>query len=132
MSEGDAYLDTSAFVKLIVAEPESPALFRYLTDWPARTSCALLRTEAVRAVEEHGPEATMRAREGLIEIGLLTLDEALLEAAAGLDPGIVRNLDAIHLAAASSLGDALGVLVTYDDRMIEAAQLLGLPVASPS
>lgn len=132
MNEGDAYIDTSAFVKLIVTEPESQALRRYLKDWTAHTSCALLRTEAVRALNRQNPEAIMRVRDGLNQIGLIALDDALLDAAAVIEPRTVRSLDAIHLAAASSLGEALGVVVTYDDRMIEAASMLGLPVASPS
>jgi predicted nucleic acid-binding protein len=40
-------------------------------------------------------------------------------------------LDAIHVATASLLGPDLEAVVTYDRRMIEAAQLYGLPVASP-
>jgi predicted nucleic acid-binding protein len=44
----------------------------------------------------------------------------------------MRSLDALHLAAAMSLGPDLGVLVTYDERMLGAASLFGLPVASPS
>jgi predicted nucleic acid-binding protein len=44
----------------------------------------------------------------------------------------MRSLDAIHLAAAMSLGPDLGVVVTYDERLAAAADLLGLPIASPS
>ena len=39
---------------------------------------------------------------------------------------------AIHLAAALSLGDDLGAVVTYDDRMAAAATGLGLVVAQPA
>jgi hypothetical protein len=45
-----AYLDSSAFVKLVVAEPESDALRRALARWPDRASATLLRTETVRAL----------------------------------------------------------------------------------
>jgi uncharacterized protein with PIN domain len=41
------YLDTSAFVKLIVTEPESEAPRTRLARWPDRASCTMLRTEAV-------------------------------------------------------------------------------------
>lgn len=50
MSARAAYLDTSAFVKLIVAEPESEALRERLKRWPERASATLLRTETVRAL----------------------------------------------------------------------------------
>ena len=41
------------------------------------------------------------------------------------------TLDAIHLATALAIGDDLEAIVTYDDRMMEAARLLGLPIATP-
>jgi uncharacterized protein len=43
----------------------------------------------------------------------------------------MRSLDAIHLAAALSLGRDLAGIVTYDRWMAEAAQTLGLRVAAP-
>ncbi len=46
---GDAvYLDSSAFVKLFLPEPDSPALTRYLASRPQWVSAMLLRTEALR------------------------------------------------------------------------------------
>jgi hypothetical protein len=44
----------------------------------------------------------------------------------------MRSLDAIHLAAAMSLGPDLGVVVAYDERLLAAASLFGLPVAFPA
>ena len=38
---------------------------------------------------------------------------------------------AIHLATAMAIGDDLDVVITYDDRMVEAARLLGLATATP-
>jgi len=37
----------------------------------------------------------------------------------------------VNLAAAMELGDSLAAIVTYDRRMIDAADALGLPVVSP-
>ncbi|MEK7862928.1 MAG: VapC toxin family PIN domain ribonuclease, partial [Chloroflexota bacterium] len=51
------YLDSSAFVKLVVAETRSTQLRTYLRRHPRRVSSALLRTEAVRAVRMLGPDA---------------------------------------------------------------------------
>lgn len=124
------YLDTSAFVKTVVAEPESYALSRWLAESPGQVSCALVRVEAVRAVRPNGAGAVARARELVEALTLIRLDDELLEAAAEI-PLPVRSLDAIHLAAARSLGEALGTIVTYDERMIAAAAGLGLRVASP-
>ena len=43
----------------------------------------------------------------------------------------MRSLDAIHLATAGQLGRDLEVLVTYDDRMAEAAKHIGHRVVAP-
>ncbi len=47
-------------------------------------------------------------------------------------PLLLRSLDAIHLAAALELGDELDGIVTYDERLSDAAALLGVAVISPS
>jgi len=125
------YLDSSALVKLVVAERESAALRRYLRSIPQRASCALAKVEVLRAVRPHGGAAMKRARGLLRRLDLVRLDDDLLDAAAALDAGVLRSLDAIHLAAAQVLGDALTAVVTYDDRMAAAAGRLGLPVAAP-
>lgn len=125
-----AYLDTSAFVKTIVEEPESERLTGWLEQWPDRASCALLRTEAVRALRPHGPEAVAAARAGFRSLQVVQLDERLLDAAGDLRVES-RSLDAIHVAAALALGPDLGALVTYDHRMGAVARSLGITVVSP-
>lgn len=126
------YLDSSALVKLVVRERESSALRRFLREEPDRLSCALARTEVLRAVRVEGAAAIERARRVLRGIHLIRLDDALLEAAGLLDPAIVRSLDAVHLAAAQQVAADLTALVTYDRRMAEAAVVLGFPVVSPA
>lgn len=125
------YLDSSAIVKLVIAEAESVALRRYLRSRPERMSCALSKVEVLRAVRAHGAAAVTRARQVLRRLDLLHLDDELLEDAAGLDPAVLRSLDAVHLAAARTLGDDLTSVVTYDDRMSAAAARLGLSVDAP-
>ena len=126
------YLDSSAFVKLIVEETESAAVRTYLANHAARrVSSALLRTECLRAVRHLGPDALVTAREGLRRIDLVGVDDRILDAAGTLEPLVLRTLDAIHLATAMAVGDDLDVIVTYDERMVEAARLLGLPTATP-
>lgn len=56
---------------------------------------------------------------------------ALIRDAAANVPGPVRSLDAIHVATAELLGNELIALVTYDNRMAEAARGVGLPVVMP-
>jgi predicted nucleic acid-binding protein len=131
-AEPAVYLDSSALVKLVVREPESSALQRYLRRRPRRVSCVLARVEVVRAVRPQGTAALTRARRVLERLNLLRLDDPLLDAAAQLDSASLRSLDAIHLAAAQVLGAELESVVTYDVRMTGAATGLGLRVASPT
>jgi hypothetical protein len=128
---GVVYLDSSALVKMVVAEPESAALRRFLRRHPRRLSSALARTEVIRVVRHLGPKATARARQVVQRIDLVRLDDAMLDAAAALDAAILRSLDAIHLASAQSVAAELEAIVTYDARMAASAQLLGLPVIAP-
>lgn len=133
MSAEVAYLDTSAAVKLLMTERESSALRRWLRRRPERASAALLRVELVRLVRRAGLARLIpEARRLLAGVHLIRLDDALLDRAADLDPTELRSLDSIHLAAATSLGDDLAALVSYDERMLAAATSLGLPTATPS
>jgi hypothetical protein len=118
-------------VKLPLGEPERDALVRELKRWDGHASSALLTVEAVRACARYGPAAAEQARAGLSSIALLPVDEGVLWQAANLEPAGLRSLDALHLATALSLGSDLGVVLTYDERLADAARGLGLPVASP-
>lgn len=126
------YLDSSAVVKLVVAEPESSALRAHLRRRRPLVSSALARTELLRALLPAGEIAVSRGRDVLRRLDLVRINDRILEAAGTLEPAHVRSLDAIHLATAQLLGADLGHVVTYDDRMADAARQLGLKTASPS
>ncbi len=126
------YLDSSAFVKIVVPEPESGALRAFLGRRPGRrVSSSLLRAEALRAVRHLGPEALSRVRDALRRVDLVAVDDRILDAAGVLEPRLLRTLDAIHLATALALGEDLGTILTYDERMLEGARLLGLTSSGP-
>jgi hypothetical protein len=127
-----AYLDSSAVVRLVIAEPESAALRRYLRRRRPLVSSALARTEVLRALLSFGEVALARGRRVLRTIELMRVNDRVLEVAGTLLPAEVRSLDAIHLATAQQLGDDLGVVVTYDVRMADAAAKLGLETHSPA
>lgn len=127
-----AYLDSSALVKLVVVEPESRALRAWVSSRARVASCALARTEVPRTVRHLGAEAKGLAHRVLLDIDVIALDDRLLETAALLDPAIMRSLDAIHLAAALSLGPDLDAVVSYDERMLAGARILGLPTERPT
>lgn len=114
-------------------EEESDALTRHLRDRPERVSCALALVEVPHAVHVHGVRALERARRLLTRIGLLRLDDELLNAAGALAGSTqLRSLDAIHLAAAQALGADLTEVITYDRRMTAAAAALDIPVVAPA
>lgn len=127
------YLDTSALVKLVVAEPETVALREWLADAERLpVSCDLTRTELTRAARRLIPDRLLDARAVLDAVTLLELTPAVFEQAGRLDPAITCSPCAIHLAAALMLGDDLEGLVTYDDRMADAARANGIAVVAPA
>ncbi|MCB1292149.1 type II toxin-antitoxin system VapC family toxin [Mycolicibacterium sp.] len=127
------YFDTSALIKLVVAEPETSSLRLYLREIGGDTlfTAALTRTELIRAVRRVDVHALAAARRVLAGLATVNLTPAILDEAATLDPPLLRSLDAIHLAAAQRAGADLRAVVTYDARMSEAATLLGIPIAAP-
>jgi predicted nucleic acid-binding protein len=125
------YLDSSAVVKLVVAEPESSALRAHLRRRRPLVSSALARTEVLRALLPAGEMALSRGRDVLRRLDLVRINDLVLDAAGILEPAQIRSLDAIHLATAQLLGGDLRQVVTYDDRMADAARQLGLKTASP-
>lgn len=138
MRDGLTYLDASAFVKLVVPEPESAALRRYLEGAAEIFSAGIIAAEVGRAIRRAAAEAhadarplVEKAKELLAGIGLLEVDATLLQQAVAIDPVSVRMLDAIHLAAARALGTDLTAFVTYDARLSAAAAEYGLPVIAP-
>lgn len=124
------YLDSSAIVKLVARERETPDLVEVLRTDPAVVSSALAWTEVIRAVRRaRGPVA--RASAVLEGIAFVPIDEGILQAAADLEPVGLRTLDAIHIATALSLGDDIAKLVAYDRHVAEAAAAAGIPVLAP-
>jgi predicted nucleic acid-binding protein len=126
------YVDTSAAVKLVAAEAGSRRLRAWVADHSDSVlSSDLLRTELLRATRRGAPEHMPRARTVLDSIPLVTLAAGTFERAAELEPLALRSLDALHLAAALELGDDLDGIVTYDERLADAARLHGIEVVAP-
>jgi hypothetical protein len=126
------YLDTSAALKLVIAERGSTALRRWLRPRDGQiASSDLLRTELLRATKRAAPEHMVQTRAVLDGLILVTLSTSVFERAAMLQPDILRSLDALHLAAALELGDELEGVVTYDSRLADGANALGIEVIVP-
>ena len=126
------YVDSSAIVKLVVAEPQSKALRRYLSRRQPLVTSALASTEVARALMPSGREAVTRGENVLRRIQLLRVNDRVLREAGRMEPAELRSLHAIHLAGARQLGPSVKQIVTYDERMATAARADGWAVASPS
>jgi predicted nucleic acid-binding protein len=128
------YLDTAALVKLVRPEPESEAL----ADWlDARSpapwvSSVLVEVELPRALRRNEPALLGGVPAVIARLARYEIDEVVRATAAAYPDPNLRSLDAIHLATASAVfGTRLDAFVTYDQRLLEAAQRMGLPIASP-
>jgi predicted nucleic acid-binding protein len=125
------YLDSSAIVKLAVRETESVALRRYLRRRRPLVTSSLARAEVLRALLPGGDNAVAAGRTVLTRLDLVRISNRVLDEAATLLPVGIRTLDAIHLAIAGQLEPDLGMLVTYDARMADAAKQIGYRVVAP-
>jgi predicted nucleic acid-binding protein len=119
-------------VKLPLEEDGHEALRRELRGWEGFVSSALLSVEAIRACARYGSQFAVAASEALETVSLVPIDDRVLERAARLERPELRTLDALHLATALSLGEEIGVILTYDDRLAGAARAAGLTVRSPA
>jgi predicted nucleic acid-binding protein len=127
------YVETSAAAKVIFDEPDSLALQQQLDDLVAGEvplfSSAILETELRRAATREGT-AQHLVTQALDRFNVIELDQSVFRTA-GLLPGQhLRSLDALHIAAALRVG--ADVMVSYDQRQIEAAREVGLHTLSPS
>ncbi len=145
---GVAYLDTSAFLRLFLDEPESGqvsqavqeptelhALRLVLTE--ARVSLERLRREGRLTTEDHA--STMDAVDLYWEtqIQVVEMSEEVFlsaERVATLQPGL-RTLDALHLGAARILRDELRptpvAFIGCDHRLLRAASTIGFSTPIP-
>lgn len=129
------YLDSSAIVKLIRIEPESPALRDWLNERaePPVTS-VLAEVEVPRALRRSAPALLAAMPAVLTRISRVDMDRSI-RATAGADvTDSLRSLDAIHLATAEELvasGKSVTAFVTYDKRQAAAVEAVGIPVEMP-
>lgn len=125
------YLDTSAALKLVIDEPESAALAAFLDEkQPELVACFLLETELRRAV--HRVDGLSQQLVGMVLDGvdLYELSVSLFHEAGVLPGRHLRSLDALHLDAAIRIG--VDAVLSYDQRMTDAARALGLTVDAPA
>jgi predicted nucleic acid-binding protein len=126
------YADTSAVLKLMVAEQESAGVAEYFTAALSRgdklVASMLLYTELHCAGHRRGIPGEL-VNEVLGGFNLMDVSRSDFMYAAAM-PGRLRSADAIHLAAAIRV--QADVLVAYDAELLAAAVDAGLGVESPA
>jgi predicted nucleic acid-binding protein len=128
------YLDSSALVKLALAEAESGALASWLAEraeYPL-VSSELHRTEVLRAIWRAEPAALPRGQRIIRRVERVVLSHEVLDNAATVPPQRLGTSAAIHLASALAIRRDLKAFVAYDKSLLDAASAAGLDVASPS
>ena len=128
------YADTSALLKRVLIEPQSDALRTVLRErhdaGDVLASSSLAWLEVYRSLRRlRTTDLELLASSALSGIVEIPLTEAALTQARRVGPETLRSLDAIHLAAAVAVGATS--MLTYDDRLGGAANLLGFEVLAP-
>jgi predicted nucleic acid-binding protein len=127
------YLDSSAIVKLVRPEPETPELVAALKHHPERLSSVLARVEVGRAARRAGSGVLIaRAERLLARMMLVPVDVEVLLRAVDLPPFELGSLDAVHLATALLHRDDLEGFVTYDRKLAAAASAAEIPILVPA
>ncbi len=131
------YLDTSALVPLLVAEPASAACRRFWDDADAVAACRLLYVEAAAALAQaqrmnrldvrgHGRACDLLDRLWA-ELDVIEIDQPLVALAAERARShALRGYDAVHCAAAEQLADDDLVAASGDKRLLAAWSDLGV------
>ncbi len=125
------YIDTSALGRILLSEPDRPAVLAALADFDQHVASRLLRVELRRLALRH--DALAVADRLLSTVALLPMSEDILDAAETVAPSGVATLDAIHLVTALKLAadGVLETVMTYDARLADGARHHGLGVLAP-
>ncbi len=124
------YIDSSAIIKLIVAERESPHLKEYISE--NLLTSEISRVEVMRTVTVSASSLAPLAKKVLGALHSVDISPSILYIAENFTSDIsLRTLDAIHVATALSLQQVINGVITYDKEMSKNAKALGLSVVSP-
>lgn len=134
-----AYLDTSAIVPLLVAEPSTSLCQRIWQDADRLVSSALAYVEAAAALAMAQRQLRITSKEREIawsrfteiwpDVDVVEVDTQLLVTAAELTSEFsVRGYDAVHCASAKLIDDPDLVVAAGDAQLLDAWSRLGLAV----
>lgn len=132
------YLDSSALLKFVKPEPESPALRAWREGLApgvelltSRLASLEIRRTLLRAGVDHErvPYVVGQTLRGLY---LVDVTSTVLSRAGSYGIRRLGSLDAVHLATADPFLPELAGLVTYDAELAAASAELGIDVIAPS
>jgi predicted nucleic acid-binding protein len=133
------YLDTSAFVPLLIAEPNSASCRRFWDDADAVVSSRLLYIETAAALAQARRMQRLTARNHRAsltlldqlwaELDIIDVDQPVVTRAAALAQQLgLRGYDAVHCSSAEQLEEDDLVAASGDQRLIQAWSALGVAV----
>ena len=129
------YLESSALVKLVLAEERSDTLRTWLGELEDAGATVFVsdlgRTETYRAIVRTAPELARTAGPLVDDLARVEVSERDFVQARILAPSTLRTLDALHLAVVLGHDGHCDGIVTYDQRIIAAAGTLGIRTVSP-
>ncbi len=124
------YLDTSALLKLIINEKESPALRKIVGD--SEVTSNLTRLEVARTLKPYSAKAKENAGTIFNFIALIPVNSEIMALAElVIEASELKAADAIHVASALRLGTLIEGIITYDKEMAASAARLGIKVLAP-
>jgi len=137
-----AYFDTSALMKLVIAEDgadQAKLLWQQAGEvvvsrlaWPEAIAALAAARRGGRVSHEGYQTATDGLRSCFERCTMVSLADPLVDRAADLAAGYdLRAADAIHLATALAVMEADSVFVTWDERLRQGAIQAGL-VSAPA
>jgi predicted nucleic acid-binding protein len=125
------YIDTSSLGRVLLAEPDAPAIRELVGRYDETWSSALIIIELRRLARRE--DLTAPADRMLASMRLHPITDAAIKRASRLEPVQLRTLDAIHLEAAIDLHGAgsITTVLTHDEQLRNACTPHGIRLAIP-
>ena len=124
------FLDSSAILKLIVDEPESKILRRYVP--ASKITSRISRIEVLRNVHRIDPKKVARAKAKLDGIFYVEVNQGVLQNAEDIAITLgIKSLDSIQAGTALFIKDSIDGVISYDKNLNRALNRLDIYAISP-
>jgi predicted nucleic acid-binding protein len=124
------FLDSSAILKLIVDEPESKILRKFIPT--SNITSRISRIEVLRNVHRIDPKKVTRAKDKLDGIYYIEINQGVLQNAEDIAMALgTKSLDSIQAGSALFIKDSIDGVISYDKNLNRALTQLGIYSISP-